>query len=415
MAEPLPNPDAAPAAGAAAAERRLRWVGVLTAMAAAAPFLLDLVEDPATLAEPRNALWLAAFAAFVGLFWWPGAESVGAECSKPQLPVLGLHALLALALIWLVPAPLFAIFLVIVAAGLGDALRPSAAVAGVVALTLAVAPIFVSTHGWRDGLVALSAFLGFQLFAVYALHTAGSERRARRALAGVNRELRETRARLAETSRAAERLRIARDLHDVMGHHLTALSLNLEAARHAGGEAADRHVETAHGLARRLLADVRQVVGRLRREEGGADGAGGIDLADALAALGVGIDRPRLHVEVAPDLRRVDDPERAAALVRSAQEMITNAVRHSGADNLWIALERRDGGIAVVGRDDGQGAPVKGEPEKGEPEKGDLGQSIEMGNGLRGMGERLERLGGRMAVSNRPGEGFEVRAWLPEA
>ncbi len=404
MAEPRPDPDTFAAADAGrqstvdAAERRLRWVAVLTSVAAAAPFLLRLAEDPGNLTEPRSALWLAALVAFLGLFWWPAAESGGTDCAKRQLPVLALHALLALALVWLVPIPLFTVFLVIVAAGLGDALRPAAAVAGVGVLTLAVAPIFVSTQGWRDGLVILSAFLGFQLFAVYAVHAAGSERRARLALAAVNQELRDTRARLAETSRASERLRIARDLHDVMGHHLTALSLNLEAARHADGDAADRHVETAHGLTRRLLADVRQVVGRLRREEGGAAGTQEVDLADALDALGVGIDRPRLHVAVEPDLRRIDDPERAAAVVRSAQEMITNAVRHSGADNLWISLDRRDGGIRLVGRDDGEGA---GDPE------------VEHGNGLRGMGERLERLGGRLTVTSRPREGFEVKAWLP--
>ena len=388
-----------PGSDAGGVERGMRWVGVLTAGAAATPFLLHLAEDPTRLAEPRDALWLAAFAAFLAVFWWPGAESVGADCPRTQMPPLAVHAALALALIWLVPNPLFAVFRVIVAGGLGDALRPGAAVAGVALLTLAAAPPLVSRMGWRDGLVALGAFLGFQLFAVYALHTAGSERRAHRALAAVNRELRETRARLAETSRAAERLRISRDLHDVMGHHLTALSLNLEAARHAGGETADRHVETAHGLARRLLADVRQVVGRLRREEDG-EGETGVDLADALGALGLGIDRPRLHVEVAPELRRLDDPERAAALVRSAQEMVTNAVRHSAADNVWLALERHDGGYSLVGRDDGQGA---------------LGLAIEMGNGLRGMGERLERLGGRVEVRSRPGDGFEVRAWLPAA
>lgn len=152
-------------------------------------------------------------------------------------------------------------------------------------------------------------------------------------------------------------------------------------------------VETSQGLTRRLLGEVRQVVGRLRDE-----GSPAPDLADALAALALGIERPRLHLAVPEPLRRLADPRHTATLLRCAQEIVTNAARHSGADNLWLELAVADGGLALIGRDDGAGA---------------LGQAVELGHGLRGMGERVERLGGTLTLDTQPGEGFQVRAWLP--
>ena len=381
-------------------ERLLRWVAVLSCAAAAAPFFFWAVREPAGLLEPRNLCWLVAFTAFIALFWLPYPP--GAERCPTRGPVyLVVHAALAVILSWLVPVAVFAVFLVIVAAELGESLRPLAAAAGVLVMTLAIAPVFVTEMGWSDGAVLMGSFLGFQLFAVYAAHAAESERRARRELAVVNDELRSTRERLAEASREAERLRISRDLHDVLGHHLTALSLNLEAARHAEPAAVGRHVETAHGLARRLLGQVRRVVGHLRDDDTDSG-----DLAEALAALAMGIERPRLHVEVPEELRRLRDPERAAALLRCAQEIVTNAVRHSDADNLWIELAARDGGVELAGRDDGHGATA--EPRT----------AIDSGHGLRGMRERIERLGGRLAIEPggglpAEGAGFRVTAWLP--
>src|SRR5207247_561697 len=80
--------------------------------------------------------------------------------------------------------------------------------------------------------VALAAYGGFTAFAVYAGWIAEREAKQREELARLYAELKSTQALLAESSRLAERTRIARDLHDVLGHHLTALSLSLEVASH---------------------------------------------------------------------------------------------------------------------------------------------------------------------------------------
>jgi signal transduction histidine kinase len=297
--------------------------------------------------------------------------------------------------------------MVIVAAGAGEVLALRPAFLWVGAQTAAAFPPFLQLGSWDDALVIAAAFGGFQLFAAYAAHVAERERQGRETLTAVNAELTATRERLAETTRAAERLRIARDLHDVMGHHLTALSLQLEAARHAAAGEAPGHVEAARRMAGTLLREVRQVVSRLREEDrggegeaDGADEAGGreTDLAALLDAVTQSVERPRVHLAIAGELRRPVPPETSGALLRCAQEAVTNAVRHAGAENLWLDLARRDGGVELVARDDGDGA---------------AGVAIAEGNGLVGMRERLQRLGGRLEVTTRLGEGFELRAWLP--
>jgi signal transduction histidine kinase len=94
----------------------------------------------------------------------------------------------------------------------------------------------------------------------------------------------------------------------------------------------------------------------------------------------------------------VEDPERAHVLLRCTQEIITNAVRHAGARNLWIRVHREDGQVVIVAHDDGIGGEV---------------DEILPGNGLRGMRERLVQYGGALEVSMRRGEGFRLRASLP--
>src|SRR5690606_3512456 len=101
----------------------------------------------------------------------------------------------------------------------------------------------------------------------------------------LNAELRATRLLLAESARINERTRISRELHDLLGHHLTALSLNLEVAGHLTEGRAKEHVGQAHTLARLLLTDVREAVSHLRVEKA-------IDLALTLRPLAQNIFTP---------------------------------------------------------------------------------------------------------------------------
>ena len=239
------------------------------------------------------------------------------------------------------------------------------------------------------------ALAGLQAFAVLAAHLMRRANEASEELSRANRELLATRELAIHGSRAAERLHIARELHDVLGHHLSALSLNLEAAALERGAASSPAapgqppdaLDTARSLTRTTLAAIRSVVSRLRKDDV-------TDLSAALEALVVAIPNPAIHLRVPEDLPPID-AERALAILRCAQECVTNAIRHSGAQNLWIELVTRDGGLDLSVRDDGQGAAELAE-----------------GNGLAGMRERLASLRGRLSVFPGP-PGFEARVWVP--
>ena len=184
-------------------------------------------------------------------------------------------------------------------------------------------------------------------------------------------------------------MRISRELHDLVGHHLTALSLNLEVASHLVSGQAHEHVRQAQSVARLLLTDVREVVSQLREDDS-------IDLTAALEALTEGVPGLNIHLELPPRFT-VDDPRRAQLLLRCAQEIITNAVRHANARNLWLKFERtEDRRLTIHARDDGRGA-VRLDP----------------GNGLTGMRERLAQFGGQLDIVTSRDQGFSLDAWLP--
>jgi len=83
-------------------------------------------------------------------------------------------------------------------------------------------------------------------------------------------------------------------------------------------------------------------------------------------------------------------------VLRCVQEIITNAIRHAAADNLWIELARTDSGIAIQAWDDGRGS-----------------KEVQPGHGLIGMRERLEQVGGRLEIETQPAKGFRLTAWMP--
>jgi len=233
-----------------------------------------------------------------------------------------------------------------------------------------------------------SAVAAGLVFAVTFSRQSLRERAARTALAIANAELRASRELLAENSRAAERLRISRDLHDTLGHHLAALSIQLDVASRRAPEPVAQDVHEAHAITRLLLSDVRDVVGTLRRDTD----------ADAVAlirAMCRNIGDLAIHLE-APEGALPVDAAQAEALVRCVQEVITNTLKHAKAGNLWIQLARVDGGITVRASDDGRGAA-----------------RVEAGTGLTGMRERFAQLGGEVDVTTTVGDGFAVRAFMP--
>jgi signal transduction histidine kinase len=120
-----------------------------------------------------------------------------------------------------------------------------------------------------------------------------------------------------------------------------------------------------------------------------------VDLAAALRTLVSGVPEPMIHLDLPSELA-MTDPNRAQVLLRCVQEMITNSVRHARADNLWISLVQDENGVALTAQDDGRGVT-----------------SVEAGNGLKGMSERLRQLDGELEIETSPGAGFSLHARLP--
>ncbi|HHA2434021.1 TPA: sensor histidine kinase [Stenotrophomonas maltophilia] len=256
---------------------------------------------------------------------------------------------------------------------------------------LAVAPVYYLLLRFPLFEAVMQSLLygGFSMFIFVTSLVARQQTEARDEQRRLNSELRATRALLAESARVNERTRISRELHDLLGHQLTALTLNLEVAGHLAEGQALEHVKRSHTLAKLLLGNVREVVSQLRE-------TGAIDLAAALRPLTENVPSLDIQLEIEDPLN-VEDPQRAHVLLRCTQEIITNAVRHAGARHLWIKVYREaPDRVVVEARDDGVGADM-----------------VNVGNGLRGMRERLQQCGGQLQIETRPGEGFRLRATVP--
>ncbi|MFN3984924.1 MAG: sensor histidine kinase [Rhodocyclaceae bacterium] len=240
-------------------------------------------------------------------------------------------------------------------------------------------------------LVAMSVVMtvAWQAFAFMLGYVAMSERRSRLAAAHANAELRATHHLLAESAKANERLRIARDLHDGLGHHLAALGLHLElAARHAP-EPDGGPLRTAQAIAKALFGEVRAAVGRERGEQP-------LDLRGSLERLCAGVPEPRVELDFDVDCR-VADPAVAHAVFRGVQESVSNAVRHARAHTVSVGIRRTHRGVTVEVVDDGVGR-----------------DEVRYGHGLDGMRERIEGLGGVLDVGAAPGRGLSVRFVVPD-
>lgn len=283
-----------------------------------------------------------------------------------------------------------AVLLIIVAAQAATVMSVRSAVGFIAVLDAILAGLwYARTHQPSAVMLSLVPVTGFQTFAALTGHYAASRERAREHLAQVNAELMATRLLLEESARAGERLKLSRELHDVAGHSLTALKLNLARLARDPTLADREEVRVSTALADDLLAQIRQVVGALRAHDG-------VDLRAAFDALA----RPMPGVHIGIDIEdglRVDDIDRAETLLRAAQEAITNALRHGRAGRVDLRLHRVADGLQLVVDNDGL-APVNLLP----------------GNGLTGMRERVEALGGTLAFAPTPPRGLRLTVTLPE-
>jgi len=303
---------------------------------------------------------------------------------------LGLMTLAALACTWFTMGGVGGILLMVVASLLPWVAQPRIGISWM-AVQNALVTLLVLRNPEVSPIAAIvlgATFMGLGFFAYIASMATQQLSEARDELRRVNSELRATQSLLTDNTRIAERVRISRELHDLVGHHLTALTLNLEVATHLIEGKALEHVHQARSVARLLLSDVREVVSEMRSDDA-------VNLAKALQKLVEGVPQPEIHLQIPPGFS-VTDANRAQVLLRCAQEVITNAVRHAQAKNLWLILEVKNDELHLTAKDDGLGM-----------------SKAHIGNGLRGMRERLRQLGGGLELDTALGDGFSLHAYLP--
>ncbi len=228
----------------------------------------------------------------------------------------------------------------------------------------------------------------FHMFALICSIATKESETANQKTQQLNRELLATQHLLGEASRGSERTRIARDLHDLLGHHLTALTINLQVASKLSEGQAKEKIDQCHALSKLLLNDVRESVSRLREMPV-------VNLQELLAMTLR--DTPNLNIclEVQDSLQ-VDDVNTAEALLRLVQEAVTNTLKHSDANRVTIEVMLENEKIILSYSDNGGGC-----------------ETLEAGNGLTGMRERIERLGGYLEIKSRPN--LTLRAVTPVA
>ncbi|MFC7327224.1 sensor histidine kinase [Marinactinospora rubrisoli] len=206
---------------------------------------------------------------------------------------------------------------------------------------------------------------------------------------------------------AEERSRIARELHDVVAHHVSVMTVQATAGRRVidrSPERARQALEDIEETGRQAMSEMRRIVGVLRTSGSGATGRGpqpGLaDLPDLLGQVretGVSV---TLHTQGAA---RPLPPGLELTVYRVVQESLTNVLKHAGPDaTAAITLRFEPGAVSVGVEDDGAG-----------PAATDRGGD-EPGHGLLGMRERVSLFGGDLEVGPRPGGGFAVHARIPE-
>jgi two-component system sensor histidine kinase DesK len=296
--------------------------------------------------------------------------------------VIGALALLPTIAIVLLAAgapPSFSALFVYVAAATGMLLPPRIAAVVILAAGLGVG-ILGAVRGDDDGAIAATVLTVVSIGALMA---------AFGRVTRVNRELRETREELATLAVAEERLRIARDVHDLLGHSLSVITLKSELAARllerdparAAGE-----LEEIQSVSREALAEVREAVKGYR----------GLALAESLTRARSALAAAGIDCELAgPQPALPADVD--AVLAWAVREGTTNVIRHSQARHCEIRIRADDESAALEIDDDGRSTDT---PDHG-------------GSGLDGLRERAQRVRGTLEAGARPDGGFRLRVTVP--
>jgi two-component system sensor histidine kinase DesK len=324
--------------------------------------------------EQLRALWPWMVPLFLlngGCFYWVTRSD---ERHGPLPPVAlacyVLQLISALVLNWILPLDYIAILSIIWVSVLPYLVSMRTAVLITIVLLgvwYGVDAVLEQRLMWISGLL----FSSFHFFALLMKHQARSELKAKQELQQTHQQLLATQDLLMIASQQQERSRIARDLHDVLGHHLTALIINLQVAGHLTEGEAKAKVDQCHQIAKLLLSDVRESVSALREQQQ-------FSIYQALEKLLTEVPGLKVLWHCPPELE-LSDVKVAQQLLLIVQEALTNTLRHSQATEFYLSLQQQDGFLQLMMHDNGKTAP-----------------DWQPGNGLTGMKERVACCAGQL-------------------
>ncbi|MDJ0704257.1 MAG: sensor histidine kinase [Leptolyngbyaceae cyanobacterium MO_188.B28] len=250
--------------------------------------------------------------------------------------------------------------------------------------------------------LTLNSALLFGFVLVFVLLLVGAllaEKQSREKLGRANQRLRQYALLIENQATLQERNRIAREIHDSLGHSLTAQSIQLENVAMLlpkDTEQAGQHLQKARSLGKEALQNVRQSVATLRTHP-----LKGQSLADALTKLGQEFEQTnRIQLKSHLDLKSPPPLEISTVIYRVVQEAFTNVSKHSQATHVQLDLRQHPQGLSLCFEDNGQGFnPV----------------ANTTGFGLQGMRERIEALGGRFSLRSQPGQGCQIQVDIPQS
>lgn len=303
-----------------------------------------------------------------------------------ELSCFVLQLLSALALNWLLPLDYLAILSIIWVSVLPYlvSMRTSVIITvALMALWYGVDSVLEQRSLWITGLL----FCSFHFFAIMMTNQARSEQKAKQELQHAHQQLLATQDLLMVASQQQERTRIARDLHDVLGHHLTALTINLQVAGHLTQGEAKVKVDQCHQIAKLLLSDVREAVSALREHQQ-------FSIYQALEKLLTAVPGVRVHWDC-PQGVELADVKVAQQLLLIVQEALTNTLRHSQASEFYLSVTAVAGYLQLTIDDNGKVAP-----------------DWKPGNGLTGMKERVASCAGTLIWQIKDNH-FNLRVTLP--
>jgi signal transduction histidine kinase len=275
----------------------------------------------------------------------------------------------------------------------------------IVVYVLVTAASFAIRIRWTEGPIAIvlygaiNAFFGAFAYALSRANTARQESQTLLAeLQEAHRQLQAYALRAEELAVVEERNRLAREMHDTIGHRLTVASVQLEGAERlcpSDPAQAANMIGTVRQQVREALAELRTTVAALRTPIE-AD----LQLRSSLKRMinhfeeATGLTVHRLLPTEMPNLPHAH----RLALVRTAQEALTNVQKHANASQVWLVLSTRDDAITLLVSDDGTGISLSGKPA---------------GYGLRGLRERASQLDGELYLEPRQGGGSQLSLRLP--